>query len=233
MSSAAAPGPRDNERRWFSAAVAFIVAVCAAVMVFGCSPRIVEKVIVQRDTTRIVQRDSVRFYDRDSIFVRVAGDTVYKYVEKWRLTVTLPPPGLRLPRRVAGLCPGCRENQARLCAGGRAAGGGGDGPTPVAGVHPEVSRAGWRRTQRRPRGGRGWDTQRTRGSVLWGPGPRLDPDARGWGGGRRRAASPRSIPRLWFLGSPWHSLAAGDSASPLNAPSLEVQPNYRLSVRPQ
>lgn len=84
MSSAAAPGPRDNERRWFSVAVAFIVAVCAAVMVFGCSPRIVEKVIVQRDTTRIVQRDSVRFYDRDSIFVRVAGDTVYKYVEKWR-----------------------------------------------------------------------------------------------------------------------------------------------------
>lgn len=85
MSSAAAPGPRDNERRWFSAAVAFIVAVCAAVIVFGCSPRIVEKVIVQRDTTRIVQRDSV--YNRDSIFVRVAGDTVYNYVEKWRYRV--------------------------------------------------------------------------------------------------------------------------------------------------
>ena len=142
--------------------------------------------------------------------------------------MTLPPAGLRLPRRVAGRCPGCRGNQAHLCAGGR-----GGCPTPVAGAHPEVSRAGWRRTQRRPLGGRGWDTQRTRGSVFRGPGPRLDPDARGWGGGRRRAASPRSIPRLWFLGSPWHSLAAGDSASPLNAPSLEVQPNYRLSVGPQ
>ena len=50
----------------------------------SCSPRIIEHVTVQRDTVRIVQRDSVRFYDRDSIFVKEKGDTVYKYVEKWR-----------------------------------------------------------------------------------------------------------------------------------------------------
>ena len=52
--------------------------------VHSCSPRIVERVVVQHDTTRIVQRDSVRFYDRDSIFIREKGDTIYKYVEKWR-----------------------------------------------------------------------------------------------------------------------------------------------------
>lgn len=50
----------------------------------SCSPRIIEKVIVQRDTTKVVIRDSVKFYDRDSIFVKEKGDTVYKYVEKWR-----------------------------------------------------------------------------------------------------------------------------------------------------
>ena len=26
----------------------------------------------------------MKFYDRDSIFVKEKGDTVYKYVEKWR-----------------------------------------------------------------------------------------------------------------------------------------------------
>ena len=55
-----------------------LLALCS------CSPRIVEHVVVQRDTTRVVVRDSVRFYDRDSIFVKEKGDTVYKYVEKWR-----------------------------------------------------------------------------------------------------------------------------------------------------
>ena len=39
---------------------------------------------VVHDTIRVVVRDSVRFYDRDSIFVKEKGDTVYKYVEKWR-----------------------------------------------------------------------------------------------------------------------------------------------------
>ena len=50
----------------------------------GCSPRIIERVSVQRDTTYITRTDSVKFYDRDSIFVKEKGDTVYKYVEKWR-----------------------------------------------------------------------------------------------------------------------------------------------------
>ena len=50
----------------------------------SCSPRIIERVTVQHDTTRVVVLDSVRFYDRDSIFIKEKNDTVYKYVEKWR-----------------------------------------------------------------------------------------------------------------------------------------------------
>ena len=48
----------------------------------GCSPRIIEKVVVQRDTTEIHHRDSI--YRRDSVWVReyVKGDTIY--LEKYR-----------------------------------------------------------------------------------------------------------------------------------------------------
>ncbi len=55
-----------------------------ALLLASCSPRIVERVITQRDTTYIVKRDSVTFYDRDSVFIREKEDTVYKYVERWR-----------------------------------------------------------------------------------------------------------------------------------------------------
>lgn len=55
-----------------------------ALLLASCSPRIVERVVAQHDTTYIVKRDSVTFYDRDSIFIREKGDTVYQYVERWR-----------------------------------------------------------------------------------------------------------------------------------------------------
>ena len=83
----ASKDPRQNpDQRWWE-----VTAVCYLVVALGillalssCSPRVVEHIRYQRDTTYIVKRDSVRFYDRDSIFVREKGDTVYKYVEKWR-----------------------------------------------------------------------------------------------------------------------------------------------------
>ena len=48
----------------------------------GCSPRIVEKVVHQHDTTEIHHRDSID--RRDSVWVRedVKGDTIY--LEKYR-----------------------------------------------------------------------------------------------------------------------------------------------------
>ena len=50
----------------------------------GCSPRIVERVVYQHDTTQVVRIDSIWQYQHDSVFVREKGDTVYKYVEKIR-----------------------------------------------------------------------------------------------------------------------------------------------------
>lgn len=77
--------PRQPRPGEYLAALAFITAVLLLCLgLGGCSPRIVEHIRYQRDTTYIVKRDSVRFYDRDSIFIREKGDTIYQYVEKWR-----------------------------------------------------------------------------------------------------------------------------------------------------
>lgn len=77
--------PRQPRPGEYLAALALITSVILLCLgLGGCSPRIYERVITQRDTTYIVKRDSVRFYDRDSIFIREKGDTIYKYVEKWR-----------------------------------------------------------------------------------------------------------------------------------------------------
>ena len=61
-----------------------ITLLLCAVLTISCSPRIIERVVYQRDTTQIVKIDSVRYSERDSIFVREKGDTVYKYVEHVR-----------------------------------------------------------------------------------------------------------------------------------------------------
>lgn len=64
--------------------LALLLSVILLTLASGCSPRIYERVVTRRDTTYIVKHDSVTFYDRDSIFVKEKGDTIYKYVEKWR-----------------------------------------------------------------------------------------------------------------------------------------------------
>ena len=64
--------------------LALLLSVILLTLASSCSPRIVEHIRYQHDTTYVVRLDSVRFYDRDSIFVKEKGDTIYKYVEKWR-----------------------------------------------------------------------------------------------------------------------------------------------------
>ena len=64
--------------------VTFIALILASIMMLGCSPRIIEHVKVQHDTTYVARVDSVRVYEKDSVMVQVKGDTVLKYVERIR-----------------------------------------------------------------------------------------------------------------------------------------------------
>ena len=79
---------RKAERNAVGRAAGVLLALLLSVILLSlassCSPRIVEHIRYQHDTTYVVRRESVRFYDRDSIYIREKGDTVYKYVEKWR-----------------------------------------------------------------------------------------------------------------------------------------------------
>ena len=60
------------------------VLIAAALLVASCSPRIVERLVYQHDTTQVVRIDSVRYWQKDSVFIREKGDTVFQYVEKIR-----------------------------------------------------------------------------------------------------------------------------------------------------
>lgn len=73
------PSPFD----WDMTAL-FIVSLFLLLILSGCSPRIYERVVYQKDTTYVSKIDSIYKYERDSVFVREKGDTVYKYVERVR-----------------------------------------------------------------------------------------------------------------------------------------------------
>ena len=64
--------------------IAIIYVVLMLIGFCSCSPRIIEHVVVQHDTTRVVKVDSIWNYQHDSVFVKEKGDTVYKYVEHIR-----------------------------------------------------------------------------------------------------------------------------------------------------
>lgn len=77
--------PRHPEP-WQKWALFFLTGLLFATLLAltGCSPRIYERVVTQRDTLYRVQRDSVAVLQRDSVFVREKGDTIYIYREKVR-----------------------------------------------------------------------------------------------------------------------------------------------------
>lgn len=62
----------------------FIVSLFLLLVLSGCSPKIYERVVYQKDTTYVSKVDSIYKYERDSVFVKEKGDTVYKYVERVR-----------------------------------------------------------------------------------------------------------------------------------------------------
>ena len=73
------------------------IGLCFCVALSSCSPKIVEHLVVQHDTTTVHHRDTT--YRRDSIYIRewMKGDTVYvdryrdRYVfrDRWRDSVTV------------------------------------------------------------------------------------------------------------------------------------------------
>lgn len=73
-----------------------IVAILAASLL-SCSPKIVEKIVVQHDTTMVHHRDTM--FRRDSVYIRewMKGDTVFvdryrdRYVfrDRWRDSITV------------------------------------------------------------------------------------------------------------------------------------------------
>lgn len=76
-----------------------LVSVLLAMMILcaGCSPKIIERVVIQRDTTMVHHRDTM--FRKDSVYIReyMKGDTVYidryrdRYVfrDRWRDSVTV------------------------------------------------------------------------------------------------------------------------------------------------
>lgn len=74
-----------------------IIIFLLAASLASCSPRIVEHIVYQRDTTTVHHRDSVFF--RDSVYVRewLKGDTVYIekfkdryiYKDRWRDSISI------------------------------------------------------------------------------------------------------------------------------------------------
>lgn len=83
---------RDEEPRnpwaWL---IPFLVMLVGLTMLCltSCSPRIVERVVYQRDTTYIEKVRVDSLVQRDSVFIREKGDTIYIYKERvrdrWRL----------------------------------------------------------------------------------------------------------------------------------------------------
>ena len=74
-----------------------VLVLLTAVLHAGCSPRIVERVVVQKDTVQVHHRDTT--FRRDSVYIRewMKGDTVYiekykdRYVfrDRWRDSVAV------------------------------------------------------------------------------------------------------------------------------------------------
>lgn len=75
-------GNRVLGRKALSYTVIYTILLLSFIFLPGCSPKIVERVVYQRDTTVVHHRDSV--LHRDSVYVKelMRGDTVY--IEKYK-----------------------------------------------------------------------------------------------------------------------------------------------------
>ena len=86
---------KETNRKGLLARVAVLILLPAACA--GCSPKIIERVVVQHDTTTVHHRDTT--FRRDSVHIRewMKGDTVFvdrfrdRYVfrDRWRDSVSV------------------------------------------------------------------------------------------------------------------------------------------------
>ncbi len=60
------------------------IIVAGTWLLSSCSPRIVEHLVYQHDTTYVAQLQVDSIFRRDSIFIREKSDTVYQYIERIR-----------------------------------------------------------------------------------------------------------------------------------------------------
>ena len=66
---------------WLLGSLILLAAMASAT---SCSPRIIENIRYQRDTTYVQQMKVDSVYRRDSVFIREKGDTVIIYKERIR-----------------------------------------------------------------------------------------------------------------------------------------------------
>lgn len=74
-----------------------VIVLLASVLCIGCSPKIIENIVVQHDTLRVSHRDTT--FRHDSIYIReyIKGDTVFiekykdRYIfrDRWRDSVSI------------------------------------------------------------------------------------------------------------------------------------------------
>lgn len=89
MSSAARNPRRDPSPYWWEGAflgwlLGSVLLLAAMAAATSCSPRIIETIRYQRDTTYVQQVKVDSVYRRDSVFIREKGDTVIIYKERIR-----------------------------------------------------------------------------------------------------------------------------------------------------
>lgn len=82
-SEARNPKPEPWENAVVLLGMVFLV-LWALLSFTGCSPRIVEHIVYQRDTTYIEKFRVDSVFRHDSVFVREKGDTIYIYKERTR-----------------------------------------------------------------------------------------------------------------------------------------------------
>lgn len=89
MSSAARNPRRDPPPYWWMGTflgwlLGSLLLLAAMAAASSCSPRIIETIRYQRDTTYVQQVKVDSVYRRDSVFIREKGDTVFIYKERIR-----------------------------------------------------------------------------------------------------------------------------------------------------